>query len=53
MHEEAERVWGDRHIRIWETGETESLETFGLFNSSKEVSAIGDRLKAKGFSPTY
>jgi hypothetical protein len=24
----AHRIWGDRHVRIWETSETERLETF-------------------------
>jgi hypothetical protein len=50
----AHRVWGDRHARIWETGETERLETFSvMFSSPEEVGEIGDRLRAKGFSPTY
>jgi hypothetical protein len=50
----AHRIWGDRHVRIWETGETERLETFSvMFSSPEEVHEIGGRLHAKGFSPTY
>ena len=50
----AHRIWGDLHVRIWETGETERLETFSvIFSSHEEVHEIGERLKAKGFSPTY
>jgi hypothetical protein len=41
-------------VRIWETGETERLETFSvMFSSLEEVGEIDGRLKAKGFSPTY
>jgi hypothetical protein len=50
----AHRIWGDRHVRIWETGETEDLETFSvMFSPPEEVHEIGERLHAKGFSPTY
>jgi hypothetical protein len=50
----AHRIWGDRHVRIWETGESERLETFSvMFNSPEEVTEIGGRLSAKGFSPTH
>jgi hypothetical protein len=50
----AHRIWGDRHVRIWETGETERLETFSvMFSPPDEVHEIGERLHAKGFSPTY
>jgi Leucine-rich repeat (LRR) protein len=50
----AHRIWGDHHVRIWETGETESLETFSvMFSFPEEVHEIGGRLRAKGFSPTY
>jgi hypothetical protein len=50
----AHRIWGDRHVRIWETGETERLETFSvMFSPPDEVHEIGQRLLAKGFSPTY
>jgi hypothetical protein len=38
-------------VRIWETGETERLETF--ISSPDEMREIGERLHAKGFSPTY
>jgi hypothetical protein len=50
----AHRIWGDRHVRIWETGETERLETFSvMFSPPDEVHEVGERLHAKGFSPTY
>jgi hypothetical protein len=50
----AHKIWGDEHRRIWESGETEHLETFSvMFSPPEEVQEIGGRLEAKGFWPTY
>jgi hypothetical protein len=48
----AHRIWGNRHRRIRENGEIESLETVSMFHTGEEFRRVFAMLEAKGFSPS-